>query len=151
METIRRTKYFGELTLWNQSSDITKAADTILEGLKNLALNIVNSIIIKSFYQKRYVEKTKKALTSKTVIFFLLLILELSRERPVSINQSGDVQLKRARAEGLQEDHPHQQTVEGLQEDYGADDQPIQKKKMGLEKRPVLDILENAVEKSQTI
>ena len=76
-----------------------------MKGLKNLALNIVNSIIIKSFYQKRYVEKTKKAMTSKTVIFFLLLILELSRERPVSINQSGDVQLKRARAEGLQEDH----------------------------------------------
>ena len=107
VETIRRAKYFGELTLWNQSWYITKAADTILEGLKNLALNIVNSIIIKSFYQKRYVEKTKKALTSKTVIFFLLLILELSRERPVSINQSGDVQLKRASAEGLQEDHPH--------------------------------------------
>ena len=78
METIRRAKYFGELTLWNQSSGITKAADTILKGLKNLALNIVNSIIIKSFYQKRYVEKTKKAMTSKTVIFFLLLILELS-------------------------------------------------------------------------
>ena len=46
----------------------------------------------------------------------------------MSINQSGDVQLKRARAEGLQEDHPHQQTVllsvDGLQEVYGADDQP---------------------------
>ena len=73
----------------------------------------------------------------------------------MSINQSGDVQLKRASAEGLQEDHPHQQTVllsvDGLQEVYGADDQPTQKKKMGLEKRPVLDTFENAVEKSQTI
>ena len=51
METIRRAKYFGELTLWNQSWYITKA-DTILEGMKNLALNTVFSIIIKSVMLK---------------------------------------------------------------------------------------------------